>query len=152
MSQFLGTHQNRLDAKGRVSVPAPFRTALKTADGATGLVFRPSHKHACIEAWPVPVFNALATPMNGLDLFSEGHDDMAAVLYANSHPIDPDKEGRVLLPESLVAYAGLGESVTFIGMGRVFHIWEPQAGAAFLAGAAERARAGGVLRAMNLSA
>jgi MraZ protein len=147
MSQFLGTHQNRLDAKGRVSVPAAFRNALKSADGIAGLVFRPSHKHPCIEAWPAPVFNALATPMDGLELFSQTHDDMAAVLYADAYPAEPDKEGRVLLPDTLVAHAKLGENVTFIGMGKVFHIWEPAAGAAFLTAARERARAAGSLRA-----
>ena len=64
--QFLGTHQNRLDAKGRVSVPAAFRAALKAGNEANGthLVLRPSHQHPCIEAWPAAVFEALAEPLN----------------------------------------------------------------------------------------
>ena len=79
MTQFLGTHQNRLDAKGRVSVPAPFRAALRDgAEAAGGIVLRPSFNHPCIEAWPANEFQALAAPLNRLDLFSEEHDDLAS--------------------------------------------------------------------------
>ncbi len=147
MSQFLGTHQNRVDAKGRVSVPAAFRTALRGAEGAAALILRPSHKHPCIEAWPEAVFSALATPLETLDLFSEAHDDMAASLYADAYPIEPDKEGRVMLPEALAAHAGLGDLVTFMGLGRIFQIWEPGAAVAFKAAARERALSRGTLRA-----
>ena len=145
MTHFLGTHQNKLDAKGRVSVPAPFRNALKgtapkaaalkDGDEANGthLVLRPSHQHPCIEAWPTPVFEALADPLNRLDLFSQEHDDMAATLYADAFPVEADKEGRIVLPDDLIEYAGLTDAVVFMGLGRIFQIWEP--------GAAERRRA-----------
>lgn len=144
MSQFLGTHQNRLDAKGRVSVPAAFRAALRRDGEPVGLILRPSHKHRCIEAWPTPVFEALANRLQGLDLFSDTHDDMAAALYADAWPLDADKEGRVLLPEPLVAHAGLSDSVVFMGMGRTFQIWEPGAAGQRRAEARERARIGGL--------
>ncbi|MCF3945547.1 division/cell wall cluster transcriptional repressor MraZ [Acidiphilium sp. AL] len=144
MSQFLGTHQNRLDAKGRVSVPATFRAMLRKDGEATGLILRPSHKHACIEAWPAPVFETLAEQLQGLDLFSEAHDDMAAAIYADAYPLDADKEGRILLPEPLVAHAGLADSVVFMGLGRIFQIWEPQAATRRREEARERARARGL--------
>src|SRR5690242_16283056 len=104
MTHFLGTHQNRLDAKGRVSVPAPFRAVLRQngeANGAAPLVLRPSHKHPCIEAWPQAEFQALAAPLNRLDLFSEAHDDLANTLYADAYPVEADKEGRIVLPDAL---------------------------------------------------
>lgn len=129
MAQFMGTHQNKLDAKGRVSVPAPFRTALKGKDETNGthLVLRPSHQHACIEAWPTPDFAALAEPLNQLDVFSPEQEDLAATLYAEAFPVEADKEGRIMLPDELVAYAGLTDAVVFMGMGRIFQIWEPAA-------------------------
>ena len=127
MATFLGTHQNRLDAKGRVSVPAPFRNALRSDDesNATHLVLRPSHQHRCIEAWPGAVFEALSEPLNRLDLFSQAHDDLAASLYSDAFPVEADKEGRIVLPDSLISYAGLSEAVVFMGLGRIFQIWEP---------------------------
>lgn len=142
MSHFLGTHQNRLDAKGRVSVPAAFRAVLReqSEDGGAALVLRPSHTQPCIEAWPSGAFQQLATPLDRLDLFSEDHDDLAAALYADAFPVESDKEGRIVLPETLVAHAGLTEAVVFMGLGRIFQIWEPQAAERRRAEARERAR------------
>jgi MraZ protein len=141
MSQFLGAHQNRLDAKHRVSVPASFRAALKTDAGSNGLVLRPSHKYACIEAWPLPEFNALEIPLQSMDRFSDAYDDLATAIYGDAYPIEPDREGRVLLPDSLVEHAGLGEVVEFVGHGRTFEIWDPVVAAAHRKAARERARA-----------
>lgn len=142
MTQFLGTHQNRLDAKGRVSVPAPFRAALRNgADAPSPIVLRPSFKHPCVEAWPDPVFQALAAPLDRLDLFGEDHDDLASTLYAEAFPADIDKEGRIVLPDSLIAHAGLSDTVVFMGLGRIFQIWEPEAAERRRTEARERARA-----------
>ncbi len=141
MSVFLGTHQNRIDAKGRVSIPAGFRTVLRNRAQAAGIsaddgaseatpvqvVLRPSHKQPCIEAWPTDVFAALATPLDQLDMFSEEHDDFAATLYADAYPVDADREGRIVLPEILAAHAALSEQVAFMGLGKTFQIWEPAA-------------------------
>lgn len=129
MSVFLGTHQNRFDAKGRVSIPAPFRNALKALQSGDGalVILRPSHLHPCIEAWPPASFGALARPLDDIDIFSEEHDDLAASLYADAYPIDSDKEGRIILPDMLKQHAGLSDDVTFMGLGRVFQIWEPGA-------------------------
>lgn len=141
MTQFLGTHQNRLDAKGRVSVPAPFRAALRNgADAPSPIVLRPSFKHPCVEAWPDAVFQALAAPLDRLDLFGEDHDDLASTLYAEAFPADIDKEGRIVLPDSLIAHAGLSDTVVFMGLGRIFQIWEPEAAERRREEARERAR------------
>ena len=148
MSHFLGTHQNRLDAKGRVSVPAPFRAALRgQADmpgDQAGLILRPSHKHPCVEAWPVAVFMDLATPLDRLNVFSEEQDDLAAALYADAFPVEADKEGRIIVPDTLVAHAGLKDVVVFMWLGRIFQIWEPAAADARRTQARERARVRGM--------
>jgi len=144
MTHFLGTHLNRLDAKGRVSVPLAYRTALKSlesgAEGGASMILRPSHKHPCIEAWPTAIFDQLAQPLERLDLFSEAHDDLAGALYFDAHPISADKEGRMILPESLIAHAGLSDNVVFMGLGRIFQIWEPAAAERRRAEARESAR------------
>ena len=144
MTHFLGTHTNRLDAKGRVSIPAQFRAALRPEGGGNAtLVLRPSHKHPCVEGWPDAVFQALAKPLDALDMFSEAHDDMAAALYADAYPLEADKEGRIVLPEALVAHANLAETVVFMGLGKTFQIWQPEAAERRRAEARERARTRG---------
>ena len=149
MNQFLGTHQNRLDAKGRVSVPASFRTALRSGvdgDSVASVILRPSHKYPCIEGWPLGKFEALSTSLDKLDQFSDAHDDMAASLYADAFPVESDKEGRIVIPADLVAHAGLTSQVSFMGMGETFQIWEPEAGARRRA----EARSGARLRELSL--
>ena len=154
MTRFMGTHQNKLDAKGRVSVPATFRAALKTQEAPEGgqLVLRPSHQHPCIEAWPAAEFDALARPLQRLDLFSPEHDDMAATLYADAFSVEADREGRIVLPDDLVEYAGLTDAVVFMGLGRIFQIWEPSAAARRRSEARMRAREHGLTLAQSAEA
>ena len=129
MGQFFGSHQNRIDSKGRVSVPAPFRAVLRDGADAT-IVLRPSHKFRCIEAWPARAFAELAAPLDSLELFSDDHDDLLTTLYADASEVEPDKEGRIVLPDALKQHAALAEAVLFMGAGRMFQIWEPAVAAA----------------------
>ena len=140
MTQFLGTHQSRLDAKGRVSVPATFRAALKADSDAATMILRPSHQHACIEAWPIAVFNALAAPLDRFDVFSDAQNDLATALYADATQIEADKEGRIVLPERLLRHAGISDAMAFMGLGRRFQIWHPDAVERHLSETNERVR------------
>lgn len=126
MARFMGSHQNRLDKKGRVSVPAPFRAEL-TRLGTSEIVLRPSHNQICIEVWSMPAFEAMAAGLERLDTFSEEQQVMSATLYSASSILTPDAEGRVMLPPELIEFARLGETVSFVGMGKTFEIWEPEA-------------------------
>ena len=130
VTHFLGTHQNRIDAKGRVSIPAPFRAGLRGLAGEHSeveLILRPSHKHNCIEAWPPSLFARLAQPLDALDMFSEAHDDLAAALFADAMSVEADKEGRIVIPGVLAGHAALENAVVFMGLGQIFQIWEPDA-------------------------
>jgi MraZ protein len=148
MTNFLGSHLNRLDSKGRVSVPAPFRIALKSLDanpeGSVSMILRPSHNHACIEAWPKPFFEKLAASLDRYELFSREYDDLAAAIYGDAYPIDSDKEGRIILNEMLLSHAGLTDNCTFMGTGPIFQIWEPTAAKRRSAEARQNANARGL--------
>lgn len=146
MGQFIGTHQNKLDAKGRVSVPAPFRSVLKqnsrAGEGAlvASLVLRPSHQYPCIEGWTELGFDALSASLEAHDPLSVEHDDLAMALFGDACPMETDKEGRISLPAELAAHAGLTDNVVFIGRAKIFQIWEPAAGARRMAEAREKVR------------
>jgi MraZ protein len=146
MDQFLGTHQNKLDAKNRVSIPALFRSVLRggAPEGPVSAVLRPSHKFTCIEVWPVAAFNQLAASLDRMAMFSEDHEDLSAALYADAYPVESDREGRIFLSEKLVKHAGLSETVVFMGQGRSFTIWEPAAAEQRRADARARALARGL--------
>jgi MraZ protein len=143
MTQFLGTHLGKLDRKGRISVPAPFRAALERF-GSRTLVLRPSHRLACIEAYPEPEFQRLASGLQRLDAFSDHQDDFATALFTDAYPLEHDADGRLVLPEDLIAHASLVDSMTCLGMGGFFQIWEPEAAKRRVAEARMRVRERGM--------
>ncbi len=147
----MGTHTNRLDAKMRVSIPASFRAAIRPGGPEAPhapIILRPSHKHPCIEGWPAGAFDQLDAPMQRLDVFSDDQDDLAFTLYADAAQVEPDKDGRIVLPTELAIHARLGESAVFVGLGRKFEIWE----AVGLAARRAEARARTLARGLTLPA
>jgi MraZ protein len=148
MTHFLGSHLNRLDAKGRVSVPAAFRTALRAfsaaTEGSVSMILRPSHKYPCLEAWPQAVFDKLAQQLDRYEMFSPEYDNLAATIYADAYPVESDREGRIILNETMTSHAGISDNVTFMGTGRIFQIWEPEAAKQRAAEARQNVNASGL--------
>ncbi|MCE9650865.1 MAG: division/cell wall cluster transcriptional repressor MraZ [Parvibaculum sp.] len=134
MESFRGRFTNKIDAKGRVSVPAKFR-AIVIAQGLNGIICSPSFKGAYLEAGG-PAYGAmLDQAINRLGMFTDAHDNLAAALYGESHDLSLDGDGRIVLPEELRAHAKITDEATFVGFGARFLIWEPKAYDAFRANA-----------------
>ena len=132
MKQFFGTHENKRDAKGRVSVPAPFRNAWKDEAKMT-LVLRPSMIEGCVEAWPAPTYERFQAMVNEKAETDPERYGLATMVYSEAEEIELDAQGRILIPEHLAALAGLADAVCFLGRGDHFHIWEPGAATSFKA-------------------
>jgi MraZ protein len=62
-----------------------------------------------------------------MPLFSDDYEDLSAALYADAHPVESDREGRIVVPDWLMKHAGLSDTVVFMGQGQSFRIWEPAA-------------------------
>lgn len=139
MESFRGNITNKVDAKGRVSVPAKFR-AITQNEGFAGIYCFCSFQGPFLEGGG-PQFNAEIDDMLGqLGTFSSELNELAAVLVGESDELMFDADGRVSLSEDLRRHAGIGEQATFVGMGRKFQIWEPKAYEDFRAAALEAAR------------
>lgn len=138
MPVFIDTFVNKIDRKGRVSVPATFRAAL-AAQAFQGIVAFPSFKFPALHCAGMDWMSSLIDSTANVDLFSAEHDDLTASLFSDAKQLPFDGEGRVLLPESLCAHANLTESAAFAGRGRYFEIWEPKALDAYKAEARKRA-------------
>jgi len=126
MLLFLSTFQNRIDKKGRVSVPASFRTALAQQPFAGVIAFR-SFTAACIEGCGIEFMDRLSASTDRLDFFSPEQDDLTSLIFADSRQLPWDAEGRIMLPEDLAAHAGITDIAAFVGKGRTFQIWNPEA-------------------------
>lgn len=127
MDHFLGSHVSRLDAKGRISIPAPFRAVLKTTQDAASIVLRRSHLHPCIDVWPMAMLEQSKARLAQMDMLDPAYDDMATRLFGDSLPAEPDKEGRIVLPQRCLQHASIAEMVTITGRGTYFQIWESEA-------------------------
>jgi len=123
---FLSTFVNKVDAKGRVSVPARFRDILE-AQGVRALYARASTSGPAIVAGGLAWMEQLHAEVAAHDPSSEVHDDFAYALLGDTVELSLDGEGRVGFPEELMLHAGLDGSAAFVGMGAYFEIWEPRA-------------------------
>ena len=138
MALFLSTVTNKVDRKGRVSVPAPFRNAL-SGQAFHGIVAIPSFKYPALQCGGMDWLERMAGGIDAYDVFSDEHDALTAALFANAQQLAFDGDGRVLLPESLTAHAKLDDQAAFVGRGPTFEIWEPEAFRVYQAEATQRA-------------
>ena len=125
MSLFLSSYENRLDTKGRISVPASFRTAVLNENFAGVVLFR-SFTHNCIEGVSMSRMEQIATATDKIGLFDSNLDDLTAMLFADARPLTFDVTGRVVIPADMLEHAGITDSALFVGRGNSFQIWNPE--------------------------
>ena len=121
---FLSTYQNKLDKKGRVSVPASFRSHLSNL-GYNGVICYPSFNNNCIEAWPQDRIEKISNAIDSLNPFEEKKDYFATSILSESINLQFDSEGRILITNKLLKHAKIKNSILFVGQGKTFQIWEP---------------------------
>jgi len=122
----MGTFENKVDRKGRVSVPAPFRQSLATSSYPGIVVFR-SHRSDAVESCDIEFMNQLNGRVDAYDLFSDEHDDLVFTLFADAFQLPFDGEGRIILPPALAEHASITDRAAFVGRGTRFQIWAPEA-------------------------
>lgn len=123
--RFVSHFTNRLDAKGRVSIPAGFRAVL-AKDGYEGLYVHPALDQASLDCGGHALRAAIDDILSRFSPFSEEWDLLSMALNGTSEVLKIDPEGRIMLSEGLKAHAGIGDAVTFVGQGHKFQIWEPE--------------------------
>lgn len=134
MGTFLSTFLMRIDKKGRVSVPAPFRAAL-SGESYPGIIAYCSPVMAAIDGRGRGDFENLLAELRrhsvanlgpDLALLGGGQPSPDQILAAAAYEVPFDGEGRIVLPEAFIAHAGLGEQVKFAGRGNFFQMWSPE--------------------------
>ena len=122
---FISTHENRLDKKGRVSVPASFRSYLGSM-GYSGVICYPSFNNSSIEACSQNRIEKLSDSIDSLNPFEEKRDIFATSVLADSANLQFDSEGRISIPSKLLEHAKIKQTMLFVGQGKTFQIWEPR--------------------------
>ena len=124
MDRFVSNYTLRLDAKGRVSIPAPYRAVL-ARDGYEGLYCYPALDQPAVDAGGNALLAEIEAPITRYPPYSDERDAFTLALYGTSETLKIDTEGRVILSDTLKAHAGIADAISFVGLGHKFQIWEP---------------------------
>jgi MraZ protein len=122
---FLSSYENKLDKKGRVSVPASFRSHLSSL-GYNGFITYPSFNHDALEACAQDRIEKLSNTIDLLSPFEEKRDYFATSVLSESVSLQFDSEGRILITDKLLDHAKIKNNILFVGLGKTFQIWEPK--------------------------
>jgi MraZ protein len=139
MDRFVSHFTNRLDAKGRISVPASFRSVL-ARDGFEGVYVHPSLDAPALDAGGNALLSEIDALLGRLAPYSDERDSFATALLGTSEVLKVDGEGRIILTDQLKAHAEIADTVTFVGQGPKFQMWEPNRFQAYLAEARAKVR------------
>ena len=144
MDRFVSTFINKIDAKGRVSIPASFRAVLErdgyATGGAVGIYCYPSLDAPALDAGGERLAATIDGLLRGLPDYSDERDELSVALYGDVQVLGLDGDGRIVLPEGLRSHCGIASIVTFVGLGQKFQIWEPGRFDARRAAAREKVR------------
>ena len=113
---FLSNYENKIDKKGRVSVPATFRSHLNSL-GYNGFISYPSFNHAALESCSQDRIEILSNTIDSLNPFEEKRDYFATSVLSESENLQFDTEGRVSISEKLLNHANIKNQVLCVGLG-----------------------------------
>lgn len=115
---FLGTHEPRLDDKGRLILPAKFREEL-----SSGLVITKGQER-CLYVFPSGEFSVITETLKQAPVTAKSARDYMRVMFAGAHDEIPDRQGRITIPQSLRTYAALEKECVVIGANTRVEIWD----------------------------
>ena len=122
---FLSSFENKIDKKGRVSVPSSFRAYLNSK-GYNSFISYPSFNHAALEGCAQDRIEKLSDSIDSLGPFDDKRDYFATSVLSQSISLNFDSEGRVSVPQKLLDHAKIKSSIVFVGLGKIFQMWDPK--------------------------
>ncbi|MBO6547992.1 MAG: division/cell wall cluster transcriptional repressor MraZ [Rhizobiales bacterium] len=125
MDEFVSSFTNKIDAKGRVSVPASFRAVL-AKEQSDEIFCHPALDSAALDAGGPRLVKHIRGLLEDLAPYSDEKDQLATALFGESEYLKIDSDGRIVLPQRLRDVAGFKGQVTFVGLGDKFQMWEPE--------------------------
>lgn len=123
----LGTYTPKMDKKGRMALPAKFRGQL-----GAGMVMARGQER-CVYLLPQSEFRRIAMQIQRTSMGNKAAREYLRVFLSGAVDQEPDKQGRVLVPQMLRDYARLGDEIVVIGVGTRAEIWNKAAWEAYLA-------------------
>jgi MraZ protein len=130
MSYFSSEYECKLDAKGRMVLPAKVKSNLPVADANTIIVSRGFE--TCLVIYPLIEWNKVFAKVSGLNEFNEEYRNFQRNFFRGNTELELDNNGRFLIPKSLLKYAQIDKDAIMVGMGNRLEVWNPDLYDAFL--------------------
>jgi MraZ protein len=124
MTFFTSEYECRLDAKGRLILPARIKANLPSGqvnELVVGLGF-----DQCLVVYPIAEFKKIYSRIAGLSEFNPEYRKLQRNFFRGNTVVELDNSGRFLIPKNMLQYAGLQKEVIVIGMGNKVEVWNPE--------------------------
>jgi MraZ protein len=125
MDRFVSHVTNRLDAKGRVSLPAAFRAILQK-DGVDHIYVHPALDQPTLDCGGLRLVRELEALVQRFPAYSRERELLSTAVFGMSQQVRLDGEGRLILTDLMRGHAGITDQVVFVGLDHKFQIWSPE--------------------------
>lgn len=122
MSNIIGTYECKIDAKGRLMVPAPLKKQLPSLE--SGFVLKRSVFDKCVELWPKSEWDVMMVKINGLNRFVKKNNDFIRKFMAGVKMVEIDDAGRLLITKDLIDFAGISKDLVLTSKVNIIEIWD----------------------------
>ncbi len=123
MTAIIGTYECKVDAKGRIMMPAPLKKQL-TPSLQEGFVLKRSVFQSCLELYPMAEWNVLMAKINKLNRFVKKNNDFIRRFTAGVRVVEVDNLGRLLIPKDLTVFASIHKDVVLSSAVNIVEIWD----------------------------
>lgn len=122
MTNIIGTYECKIDAKGRLMVPAPLKKQLPSLE--SGFVLKRSVFDKCVELWPKSEWDLMMLKINGLNRFVKKNNDFIRKFMAGVKMVEIDDAGRLLITKDLIDFAGISKDLVLTSKVNIIEIWD----------------------------
>jgi len=123
LNTIVGTYECKVDAKGRLLLPAPLKKQL-TASLQSGFVLKRSVFQPCLELYPMEEWDLMMAKINKLNRFVKKNNDFIRRFTAGVKIVEIDSLGRLLVPKDLVVFGSISKEVVFSSAVNIVEIWD----------------------------
>ena len=123
MTFFTSEYESKLDAKGRLVLPARIKAQLPEGD-SNELVIRRGFE-PCLIIYPMVEFKKVFSKISGLNEFNEEYRKLQRNFFSGTATVELDANGRFVVPKNMLAYAQLEKDIILVGMGNKVEVWSP---------------------------
>ncbi|MCV9926736.1 division/cell wall cluster transcriptional repressor MraZ [Flavobacterium sp. LS1R49] len=125
MNTIVGTYECKVDAKGRLLMPAPLKKQLATSL-QNGFVLKRSVFQTCLELYPMEEWDLMMQKINKLNRFVKKNNDFIRRFTAGVKIVEIDALGRLLIPKDLMTFSGISKDVVFSSAVNIVEIWDKE--------------------------